>query len=475
MTSNKVFSVLTALNRTDRRRLVKFMASPYFNQSKPLTQLCDFFLEKLEGGAVEFERADAFNAMFSNAVYDDTNFRKYCSDLLGLIEDFLAVEQFTQKKSNKKLATIEAVREKKFEALYSSSLRDARKELSQNGAQSSTFYYQNYLIEKGHYELMELEKKGVERFNVEDILLNLDNFYFIEKIKYYCSVLSQKNLLNQDYNIEFIYPVINYLKSKESNSSPVLSIYLSSYLTLSEPENIEHYFKLKELLIDYSSSLEKKEAVNLFDSAMNYCIRKMNQGKSEFYQEYFELAEKGLKESILLENGEITHWRFNNIVANALRLGKVEWADKFIGNNKEYLPETQRENVVSFSLSRLHWYQKDYNKVLEVIRNVEYEDFNYSLISKSTLLKAYFELNEFDALISFIETFSVYINRHKEIPVQRKKTYSTLISYTRKLVRLNVSDKKAVSKLNEEISKSEDFPSKSWLLEKLEELTKRKS
>jgi hypothetical protein len=94
---------------------------------------------------------------------------------------------------------------------------------------------------------------------------------------------------------------------------------------------------------------------------------------------------------------------------------------------------------------------KEFDKVIELLREVEYEDFTYNLNSKVMLLFTYYEMDEIEPLYSLFESFRVYLNRHKAIPEQRKNNYKNLIKYTKKLTKVMPGDKKAIEKLKKEV------------------------
>lgn len=168
--------------------------------------------------------------------------------------------------------------------------------------------------------------------------------------------------------------------------------------------------------------------------------------------------------------GELSPWYFRNIVVLGLRSGQINWVEDFINIHKNYLPEGMRENAVSFNLAQVYFYQKKYNKVIELLRIVEYEDFTYNLNSKAMLLSAYYELGEIEPLYSLFESYRTYLNRQKDLPVSRRQLYTNLIKFTKKLTSINNNDKKALQKLKQELELNKNVASYNWLMEKIAEL-----
>jgi hypothetical protein len=305
---------------------------------------------------------------------------------------------------------------------------------------------------------------------MEDIIKNLDYFYLAEKLRLYCAVLSRQFVVSHEYELLFIDEIINHIKSHNYDEVPAVAIYYQIYLTQIDNEDESHYYRLKALLDKHSLDFPQKEAYMMYSSAMNYCIRKSNSGQQNFVAEFFYLYQALLEKELIFTDGELSPWDFRNIVVAALRLGKYQWTEEFIEKYQHRLKESVRENAVTFNLAQLYFYQKKYDKVIELLREVEYEDPAYNLNSKAILLSTYYEIDEIEPLISLLESFRTYLNRHKDIPEQRKKLYLNLIKYTRKMTRIIPGDKKAVHKLKEDVSQNQNIASLNWLKEKIAEL-----
>lgn len=471
LNANKLYQTLCCLQAPDFKRLLKYLKSPYFNQSKTLTRLCEILLVAVENGDQGFDRKQAWDHIFPGENYDDTNFRKYCSDLLKLVEDFMAQESLMNDPVRRNINMLEFVVRKKIEPLYNGVLRQARARMAQYQYHSLEYFENAYKIERLYYSMMDFDVKLNVRANIEEIAYNLDHFYWIEKLKLYSSVLSQKRTGNFQYDLKFIKEMLSYLNSISIEEVPELAIYYYSFLTLYEEEKDEHYFSLRKLLDKYGTRMPKSEAAELYDSALHYCTGKLNKENQVFLREYFDLFEDGLEKGIFIINEELATWRFNNAIAVALRLGKLDWAEQFIEKYKKYLPAETQQNTYTFNLARVYRYQRKFEKVLGLLRNLEYEDIGYNLISKTMLINAYYELDEHDALESFMESFRAFLNRNKNIPQQRRKSYLNLLKYVRRLTRIAPGDKLSVKKLREEIIREKaNHVNHEWLLEKIAEL-----
>ena len=469
--SNKVWQTLRCLTHEQHIRFLRYLRSPYFIMSKTMAPLCEVLVKLIERKEEGFDRQQVWQKLFPSEPYDDVNFRKYCSDLLRLVGAFMAQEIAEADELKKSIGTLTYAVQNRVEPLLSTTLRQARAAVEEKPYRSLEDFLSAYSVERQYYALMEFDVKVNTRANLEEISLQLDLFYWIEKLKLFSSMLSQQRTGNYQYDLKFMGQILEFLQGYPVEEVPELAIYYYSFLTLYEAENVSHYYNLRRLLDTHATVMPQKEAIELFDSALHYCTGKINKGDRAFLQEYFDVFAEAIQKGIFLQNGELATWRFNNLAASALGLGKLEWALNFVEKFKDHLPAESRQNTYSFNLARVYRFQKKYDQVLELLQNVEYEDIGVNMISKMMLLITHYERNDHEVLNSFIESFRVFINRHKNIPQQRRISYLNLLKYTRRLMRLKPGDKAAVTKLREEVSREKaTIVNHEWLLEKLGEM-----
>ena len=473
MQNSKLYSILEYFDKYEQNRLRKFIISPYFNKNEAIITLFDLLIEQVNGEkSDDLVKESIWDMIYKGKDYDDVLFRKYCSDLLKLIESFLAQQVFEGDPIHKANFLIEAVGNKKMSKLFNSSIRTARRLSDQQLYRTTDYYLGQYQLERNLYTLEELGHDRKAKKNVEAILDNLDKFFLAEKLRYGCSVNSQTSMISHEYQLLFFEEIKKHIEKYQYKDIPPVAVYYQIYLTQTETENEQHYFDLMRLLESYGDLFPKGEAEFIYQAALNYCVRKLNTGKRKFLEEYFNIFVILLEKELIFTDGELSPWHFKNITSIALRLGKTSWTNDFIQNYKKYLPESMMSNAVSFNLAQLYFYQKKYEKVIETLQIIDYEDFTYNLNSKTTLLMAYFETDEIEALYSLMDSFRTYLNRHKDFAASHRIQYTNLIKFTKQLTKMMPGDKKAIDKLKAEVAKAEEkgIASITWLKEKIAEL-----
>ena len=179
---------------------------------------------------------------------------------------------------------------------------------------------------------------------------------------------------------------------------------------LTNPEDENYFAELKTILNSYSKGFAAIINVELFKFAQNYCIGQSNRGKKMFLNELFYLYQISLENKIALVNDELSPTNFKNIVTVACNLGKLDWVEDFIANYGQKLPAEQRANSIAINTALLYWYRRKLSEAVRLFSRVEFDDPFYALDAKSLLLKIYFEQDEKEVLLSFCESFKMYLN-----------------------------------------------------------------
>jgi len=480
MKDTKAYIALESLTVYELNRFGKFINSPYFNINEKLTTLFHTLDDEIRSNKAcktTLNKASVWKSVYGEVKIDDVRFRKLCSDLLKLTEKFLSQEQFDNNPLHRANYLLKAISSKNLEKLYSSSISSARRLSNQQLEKTASYYYYQYQIEKNLFNLTsEFEKKAKVKsdnsvINISNIAHNLDIFYLAEKIKYQCSLLEYKNIVTiENDKILFIDDILKQIQNMDYESIPPIAIYYQIYLTLTDSDNEVHFKKLKKLIDEYLVIFPFDEAKGIYESAINYCVAKVNTGKSEYFQELFELYEYGIENKVMLTKSELSPTSFRNISIVALRLGYYDWSERFILKNQKLLNIKYRDNAVKFNLARLATYRKDFHTVIEYLREVTFDDIVYELSSKALQISAYYELDEIDVLASFLSSFRTFLRRNNKIPKRRKNNYLKLVIFTQKLIKLAPHMTKEIKRLEEEIQSSENFSDKKWILEKVREL-----
>jgi hypothetical protein len=252
----------------------------------------------------------------------------------------------------------------------------------------------------------------------------------------------------------------------------VIRIYRLIHKALTNPENKPNYYQLLSSLREHSKLFSINEQRGMYVFAQNYCIKRINQGDSNALKDIFELYQLMVDNALIFEGNYVSQPDFKNIVTTGLRLGEVEWVNGFIEEFKEKLNPEFSENAYTYSMAWIHFTKKEYDKALRMLLRVEFNDVYYHLDSKSLLMKVYYEMNEFDAFLSLVDAFRIYLRRNKFISEFQKETYSNFIVVMNKLMKLKMRNQHMTLGIHEEICATKPAADLNWLISKSEELAR---
>lgn len=477
MINSKVIISLQSLSIYELNRLSKFISSPYFNKNEQIITHFEYLFAAIKDDSLDnLDKKQLWAYVNKKKPFNDTKLRKLNTDLLKLVEEFLAVEGFKKNPLHQANYLLKAIAEKKIEKLYNSTISTVKRLSNQQLEKPASYYYYQYQIEKNvfnltsEYERKTKTKSELADFNISKIADNLDIFYLTEKMRYLNTLLTWQNVTKHEQKINFRKDLIKQIQNIDYTAYPALNIYYTIYLSTVEPSIAKHYENLVSNIKEHIDLFPKDEAKDIFEAAINYCIRKYNSGENEYLEESFNLYNFGLETEIILVNGEITPTSFRNICFCSLRLKKYDWAEDFINSYSKKLEKKYRANAVTFNLARVYWYQKKFKNVIEQLRDVEYDDIFYNLNSKVILLSTYYELDEFEALDFLIKSFKVFLTRKKNLPDRMRTNYHNFTKYLERLAKLDHSDQKKLEKYLDDLAEEKKIASKFWLKEKAEEL-----
>ncbi len=470
---NKLTSLLDSLNVYEINRFRKYLQSPYFNEENRLLRLLEILTsnKKMPISNNSLSKEAIWQELEEkNVPYNDTKFRRYCSDLTRLTLQFLAQEMYQEDEMLEQQNRLTVIQERKLEKFYHSGFRNAEKTLMQNQIRDANFYFHQYKLKEAEQK-QEFETKGhSEQASFDVLVKNLDAFYIAQKLRFYCHWLNYQKVLRAEgvMEVPLIDELMQFIGNQETEQVPVVAIYYQIALTLLEENKEKSYQKLKGLLEEYSERFSAEEAWEMYGYALNYCVRKINNGEG-YLEELFGLYQVTLRKTIILNNGELNHQHFKNMIALGLRLKQFDWVMDFIETYQDKLPEKVRDNAYTYNMAKVYFSKGDWSMVIEQLQQVEYDAIFYKLDSKALLLKTYYEMGEWMALESLIDSFQILLRRDREVSKQQRSNYLNLVRFVKKLNRLLPDDAAKIVLLKEKIGATKQVADKGWLLEKLGE------
>ncbi len=465
---DKIIKLLSTLSKYELSRFDKFLNSPYFNENKEMVlffRAIVLFLEKDHDPI----RQEIWQRAFGKRTYTIQKYRRFNSDLTKLAYRFLSIEWHERNGFSGLEGVLKKVNSSNLSKHYMTALRNIRKDLDGNDIRNADYYYYKYVSEyESHVHLERTKAKRSTLSNLQDADSYLDVFYIINKLKHYCDALNYKTILSIEIEVKIMANLIRFIEENDYLDYPAVDIYYTIIKTLVEPKETRNYFHLEKLLEQHYSLFPLAELKTLYIYATNYCISSLNSGNKEFFEHLYSLYFTMLRRKTLFNHvDELDERHYKNIITLGVRLKDYEGVESFILEYSPKLKKEHRENALTYNLAHLYFAKEEYNKVIGQLSRVEYKDIFYALGSKLMLLKTYYELDEFAALDSQIDTFRIYLRRNKLISGKMKTQYMNFLKYLKKMVSIPKFEKENFRKLEEDIERTVEVNNKNWLKEKI--------
>lgn len=471
MLNSKLISILktfSAREVTDFERLVN---SPFFNVNADVSALFGLLKKQFPDlDEKKLEKKTIFKNLFSGKRYNEQKLRYVMTDLTRLLEEYLIQMQFSENEMLKKHLLLQSLNERDLDKYFLQQIADAYSIQNKTPFRHSVYYERQAMLEEDSYSFTSRKENRSIDSSLQSLVDNIDIHYITKKLKYSCEIINRMNVVKVEYNISFLDNTLEFLKQNSFSHVPAIMVYFQVLLTLRESENEKHYSKLKTLLAQHIDKFPNAELRDIYGFVQNYCIRQINLGNNNYLRELFENYKILLNKEIIIENGSLAQFDFKNIVTIALRLDEFKWTENFIQKYSPLLSADFRKNAINYNLARLHYSKKQYRDALRLLLAVEFTDVYYHLDSKSLLLRIYYELEDWEPLLSLFNTFKIYLKRNKLISEYQRSTYTNLVKFVRKLTRIKMGSKLPLEKVKQEIEQVKQIADLTWLQNKVEEL-----
>lgn len=468
MPNDFLLQLLRALGPNDLPRLRKFLQSPYFNRREDVLLLYDYLLECRPADFQYVDKQLAFARLFPGEAYNNLRLNHIFSYLAQLVERYFALEEIQSDEALVQLRQCRALRRRGVAQLFERRLRQAEQQHRNNPYRNAEFYLHEYglLAERFAWEAMRTRNAHAL---APDSGAALANFFMLENLRWACTVESARavSAAGANYRLPLSNAVLEAAAELPEADMPALALLHQSLLALRDNADEQQFFKLHELLLRHVHLLPPPEARDVFMSAINFAIRRHNRGESAYTRLALELYRAALEQGVLADEGRLPRYTFINIFNLAQLAGETAWAQVFIEDYRYLLPEADRENIHRYCEAGLHFRQGNYSRVLELLRAVEFTEVFINLDVRKMLLRSYFELEEWAALHSLLDSFRLYLRRQKDLGYHREG-YLSLIRFTKKLMRAGRQVSATGDQLAAQIRAAQFVAERDWLLRKLE-------
>lgn len=466
MEKTSLYLAFATLSTTELRELGKFVRSPFFNSHAQPIALCDY-LTACRHQTTLPEAETAFQTLYPGQPYDDQKLRLANSALLALLEHYWVYQEKFRDADLGKTQLAAAYRKRNLGKPFQIALREARQARERQPYRHAEYYGDLQLLEWEQYQFATATKR-TESFNLQENSDLMDITYLARKLQLACLAVAHQAVFQSSYRLGLLDEIIHHVEQPQLMALPVISLYYHCYkFSTDRTVATEHFTRFRDLLAESSGVFPAEELRTLHLLAINFGVKKINESQGNWLEATLSLYQSALERGLLLENGVLSRFAFNNMVAIALRVGEAGWAEHFIHQYKGHLERQYREATASLNLARVAYARRDYPTALGHLQRSDYKDLINNLTAKALQLKIYYEMETYDLLESHLSSMKNYLRRHTAIGYHRTN-YGRMVYYTQALLMVNFNDRSAVEALRTRIQAEPILTEKDWLLERIE-------
>jgi hypothetical protein len=470
MQNSHLVIILRTFSKKEVRDLRKWLNSIIHNQREDVIQLFEYLMvgDHLEKEKF-LEKERVFPKIYPDTPYDDARMRQCIHFLLKAVEEFLIYQELRGDEIRSRMALSSVYRKRRLAKAFQKTIKSVETLQEKAPYRDEHFLRNEYLLELEKYYFFEGKKRTTE-INLQQVSDALDVTFLADKLRQTCMMFAHQAVYKTRYNIGLLEETISYVDENDLLHHPAISLYYYGYkMYTDKTDSRQHYFNLRNTMEANMNLFTRTEIRDIYLMATNYCTNQINRGQGEMRKELFQLYRIGVENQILMESGELSRFTFRNIVNLGTALKELDWINKFTEEYQHYLNEQHREKFIRFAKAKLHYARGEYDAAMPIIATLDFDDVLTNLYSKGILIIMYYEQDEIDALESLLDSMRTYLRR-KQVMGNYKVIYSNLITYTRKLIKVNVYDKEQVSKLKKEIMQVGPLPEKQWFLKQIERM-----
>ena len=466
MINSKLIRLLKVIDTDELANLQDFVASPYFNKKKRISDLLTIlakFHPKFPPDSTSHE--SIFSRLYPHDKYDQKKIGYLQSDLFKLVLQFL---KFEKRNSIADLALASELAERKLDKLYNSEIKSLEKEtrlLALNGASKYKFKYELYDLKDRHF--INLNKRKDDE-NAHLASENLDLYYVCRKLQYFVVLLNRNQTIGIDLKNPQLKFIMNYVEENFLDN-PLINAYYEIIMMHTQAKPLPHFYNLRKTIKQHHGLFSSKEIYEVYEEAINFCVKRISFDQKFYVGEALQLNMEFLSSGYMYKNGILSHWYFKNIIKLGLLLERFNFVEQFILKYIDKVSSKNKIKALHYNLAELQFARQKFDSAQEHLSILFQEDLElpYTLGSRMMLIKIFQQNNEEEALLSQIAAFAIFLKRSKNISNTKRKIYLNFCDILNKILRQNP---KHYLKIKTEIEQTKLLTNTSWLLKVYEEL-----
>ena len=422
---------LKLFKKTELKSFIQLLETSFLSSNQLHFNFLNFLIEN----KWVVDKKQIHNQFFKNETFNDVKIRLMLSDLNLLAEKFLAAKEAIEDKDYIAKVNIRHLKNNGSEILLDKLVVRDKKRISKLKAKDDDYFqHLNFLFLESHET--ESLKTRTQSLHLPELVHSLQLKQMIETLRISCLCISHSIVSGIEYDLGYFKNMISQIKEAQLSENHTLKFFYFCYTTLTEPLNEERFDFMLTNLKEEIDCIDEKDAKIIYAIIINFCIRRINFGQLEYGEKTLQLYISGIDSKALLNQGQISKYTYRNIITLGIKCNQLDLSLHICENYKNLLTLKDRASSYAFAIATIAYARNEFGIAQQNLMLVNFDDHLMNLAAKATLIKIFWDTNDFDLLSFHLDAMKIYVVRKKVIGYH-KENYLNFIAYTRKLLRLH--------------------------------------
>ena len=304
---------------------------------------------------------------------------------------------------------------------------------------------------------------------------NADHLFIVTKLKVLNTVISRKilsgiSIYKSHWAVENILKYIEKNIDKIEKDHPIIFSEFKILMMVLEPDNVKHFHDLEKHVFDNISRYNEEELEQVYYSLSNFCVNKVAMGEDKFVNELYKVHANFEKTGFYTKNKNLQYTDFIGVIICGLNMKHFKWVEHFFETYKGNIASEVKRDTINLSSALITFQLKKYKECIGHLNKIGYKYTYFYMKSKETLIKAYYELGEFESMEAVIDAAKHYLKRHKEMLSIHFERYILFLNYVTNLTKLDKKQKPELKILMKKLDENRTTIAREWLIEKIIEM-----
>ena len=480
------FDIIKTFSAAEVKQFRDFLRSPYHNSNKNVIKLFEEikkFNPDFSGDKTKklLTKEKLFQKIYPGKKYNDIVIRILFSDLIKLAEEFLTIQGLRKYTFEENRFLLQELNEKGIDNLYRRIYKIAYNSVLEHDDLRTKF------LKLFEYEMnfvdfnLQRNKQQMITGNVLSRSEYLICFFILELAGNIHDLDINEQTFNSKFDFNLAYEFINRFdfegllaKMKEAGFKhyTTILIYINMIKAILNKSDDHVYDEFKKTVFENYNKFSKHEAYNLLSDLETCCLNRRKYNPQKYELESYSVYKLMLEKNNYSYYGyDMGFQRYKNILVNFTNLKKYEEAERFVNTYIHKVSPDIKDNLFQYSLALIEFCKRNFTNSLQLMQKIKFDHFILKYDVKNLTLRIYYELKYFENAYSLIDSYKHFLLKNKSVSEFFRERYINFTGFLIALIKCNNKGSNfEIERLKNDILRTRNVVSGTWLLEKIEEL-----